>query len=189
MGSALHVIRALPYSSERPGGPISVDLVESEIVRAGVAYWRRLCHGRKYPDRNEITPRDIRGLLRNTVLLRVVDGGRDYEYRIVGDAHVMAHGFCMQGKNLTHLDDYAPGYGAILKPLYDSPVRRGTPLALRGWLSIGADGSEFLYSESVFLPLGPNEETVDHVLNFSVYVVHPAKTLEAPLPEFSPSAE
>ena len=180
MGNALHVIRALPYTSERPGGPIGIDFVESEIVRAGVSYWRRLGVGRKYPDRNDILPRDIRGLLRNVVLLRVVDGGRDYEYRVVGDAHVVAHGFCMQGKNLSQMDDHAPGYGAILKPLYDNPVRRGTPLALRGWLSMGTDErAEFVYSESVFLPLGPDDETVDHVLNVSVYLAQPAKTLEA----------
>ncbi len=36
-------------------------------------------------------------------------------------------------------------------------------------------------SESVFLPLGPNAQTVDHILNFSVYQPtdrmedHPAK--------------
>jgi hypothetical protein len=44
---------------------------------------------------------------------------------------------------------------------------------------MGEEGSEFLYSESVFLPLGPDDETVDHVLNFSVYVSHPAKALAA----------
>jgi hypothetical protein len=179
MGNALHVIRALPYSNERPGGPIALELVESEIVRAGVAYWKRCAAGRKYPDRGDISPREIRGLLRNVVLLRVIDSGRDYEYRIVGDAHVIAHGFSMQGKNLSRMDDHAPGYGAILKQLYDYPVRRGTPLALRGWLSMGEEGAEFVFSESVFLPLGPDDETVDHVLNFSVYAMHPAKTLEA----------
>ena len=179
MGNALHVIRALPHSIERPGGPISIDLVESETVRSGVAYWRRISAGRKYPDRNDINPRDIRGLLRNVILLRVIDSGRDYEYRIVGDAHVIAHGFSMHGKNLSQMDDHAPGYSTVVKELYDYPVRRGAPLALRGWLSMGEHGSEFLYSESVFLPVGPNDKTVDHVLNFSVYVAHPAKTLEA----------
>jgi hypothetical protein len=179
MGNTLHVIRALPYSSERPSGPIALELVESEIVRAGVAYWKRCAAGRKYPDRTELFPQDIRGLLRNVVLLRVIDSGRDYEYRIVGDAHVIAHGFCMQGKNLSQMDDHAPGYGAILKQLYDYPVSRCAPLALRGWLAMGEEGSEFLYSESVFLPLGPNGEMVDHVLNFSVYVAHPASTLAA----------
>jgi len=122
----------------------------------------------------------MRDLLRNVVLLRVIDCGRDYEYRIVGDAHVLAHGFSMHGKNLSQMDGHAPGYGAILKQLYDYPVRRGTPLALRGWLSMGEDDrAEFVYSESVFLPLGPDDDTVDHVLNFSVYLAHPAKTIAA----------
>jgi hypothetical protein len=176
MGNALHVIRALPYTSERPGGPIPLENVQSEVVRAGVAYWNRLRGARKFPSRHDIVPRDIRGLLRNVVLLRVVNGGQDYEFRIVGDAHVIAHGFSLHAKHLSQMDQHAPGYGAILKELYDYPVRHGTPLALRGWLAMGEEASEFLYSESAFMPLGPDDNTVDHVLNFSVYVAHPAKT-------------
>jgi hypothetical protein len=175
MGNVLPIVRAVPYSSERPGGPISLDAVEAPAVRAGVGYWKRLCGQRKFPSRNEVTPRDILGLLRNTILLRVIDGGNDYEYRIVGDAHVIAHGFSAQGMKLSELGSFASGYGEVLKSLYDYPVRNCAPLALRGWISKGEDDSEFIYAESVFLPLGPDEATVDHVLNFSVYVPHPAK--------------
>jgi hypothetical protein len=175
MASALHVIRAVPYSSQRPGGPIPLDQVEAPVLRAGVGYWKRLRGARKYPSRGDVSPRDLVGLLRNTVLIRVLDGGGDYEYRIVGDAHVTAHGFSAQGQTLSQLNDLAPGYGMVLKGLYDYPVRTGLPLALRGWISKGEDESEFVYSESVFLPLGADDETVDHVLNFSVYVPHQAK--------------
>jgi hypothetical protein len=175
MGNVLPIVRAVPYSSERPGGPISLDMVEAPAVRAGIGYWKRLCGQRKFPSRSEVTPRDILGLLRNAVLLRVLDGGAEYEYRIVGDAHVIAHGFSAQGLTLSQLGIIAPGYETILKSLYDYPVRKGVPLALRGWISRGE--SEFIYSESVFLPLGPDDVTVDHVLNFSVYVPHPAKAV------------
>jgi hypothetical protein len=175
MGNVLPIIRAVPFSSERPGGPISIDAVEAPAVRAGIGYWKRLCGQRKFPSRNEVMPRDILGLLRNTVLLRVIDDGADYEYRIVGDAHVIAHGFSAQGMRLSELDSVTKGYGKILKSLYDQPVHTREPLALRGWISKGEDESEFIYSESVFLPLGSDEGTVDHVLNFSVYVPHPAK--------------
>ncbi len=36
------------------------------------------------PARSELSPRDVRAILHNIVLIRVIDGGRDYEYRIVG---------------------------------------------------------------------------------------------------------
>lgn len=175
MGNVTPIVRALPFSSERPGGPITLDMVEAPVVRAGIGYWKRLCGQRKFPTRNEVMPRDILGLLRNTILLRVLDEGADYEYRIVGDAHVIAHGFSAQGMRLSDLGAIAGGYEKVLKSLYDMPVRTCSPFAVRGWLARGED--EFIYSETVLLPLGPDETTVDHVLNFSVYVPHPAKTV------------
>jgi hypothetical protein len=175
MGNVAPIVRALPFSSERPGGPITLDQVEAPVVRAGIGYWKRLCGQRKFPARTEVTPRDILGLLRNTILLRVVDDGADYEYRIVGDAHVIAHGFSAQGMRLSDLGAIAGGYEKVLKSLYDMPVRTSSPFAVRGWLARGED--EFIYSETVLLPLGPDETTVDHVLNFSVYVPHPAKAV------------
>lgn len=177
MPAARHVIRALPVSPENRGGIIAIGDVESPIVRAGIDYWLKVRGDRKFPTREDVSPRAIADLLRHVVLVKVIDGGTDYEYRIVGDAHVVAHGFCMQGKKLSQMDEHAPGYGPVLKDLYDNPVRRRGPLAIRGWLSKGEEAFEFVYSESVFLPLGPNDDTVDHVINFAVYVPQPARVL------------
>jgi hypothetical protein len=148
---------------------IALDEVESALVRAAVGYWRELCRGRPFPARADILPRDIRGLLRNIALLKVVDDGADYDYRIVGDAHVMAYGFSMQGKRLTEMDEFAAGHGEVLKRLYDRVVRKGEPYALRGWIGRSERQKKFIYSESLFAPLGDGE-TVDHVFNVSVYV-------------------
>ena len=38
--------------------------------------------------RDELVPRDMAAFLRNIALVRLLVGGRDYEYRIAGDAHV-----------------------------------------------------------------------------------------------------
>jgi hypothetical protein len=170
MSTAEATIRVAPESPERPGGIIDLDQVESPIVRSGIGYWRRLCGERKYPERSAVTPSEIRGLLRNTVLIRVVDGGQDFDYRIVGDAHVIAYGFSMQGRFLSEMEEYAPGHGPVLKGLYSSVVRRRTPFALRGWLERGESHKQYIYSESVFMPLGDTDDAVDHILNFSVYV-------------------
>jgi len=165
------LIRALPLSPEHPGGVIPLEDVGCAAVREGVAYWHRLRGDRNFPSRLQVSPRDITGILRHALLLRVIDAASDYEYRIVGDAHVVAHGFSMQGKCLSQMDEHAPGYGAVLKTIYDPVVRNRTPYALRGWLSRGDDDPEYIHAESVFLPLGANDETVDHILNFSSYTL------------------
>ncbi len=173
MADAETMIRALPESPERPGGgAISLDEVENVVIRAGVGYWRSISGARKFPARADMSPRDIASLLRNTVLLRVIDGGADYDYRIVGDAHVIAHGYSMQGRSLSTIDEFSPGYGRVLKWLYDQPVKTRQGFALRGWLLRGETHKQYIHTESVFLPLGPSDDLVDHVLNFSVYIPH-----------------
>jgi len=154
-------------AEESTGSYIALEDVESALVREAVAYWRDLCRGRPFPSRADVLPRDIRGLLRNIALLKTVDN--DYEFRIVGDAHVIAYGFSMQGKLLSEMDEFAPGHGDVLKRLYDRVVRKGTPYALRGWIARSERQQKFIYSESLFAPLGESG-IVDHVFNVSVYV-------------------
>jgi hypothetical protein len=97
-----------------------------------------------------VSPRDIAELLRHTALMRVVDGGADYEYCVVGDEHVVAHGFSIQGRCLSAMDEYAPGYGKVLKSLSDPVVRTRAPFALRGWIARGEEDPDYLHSENVF---------------------------------------
>ncbi|MEJ0041657.1 MAG: PAS domain-containing protein [Rhizomicrobium sp.] len=160
------VPKTVPRSAS---GIISLDDIESPVVRRGLDYWRALKGDRTYPSRADMQPRDLAPLLRNVVLLKVVDGGQDYEYRIVGDAHVISHGFSTQGRCVSDVDKFSPGYGAVLKSLYDRVLRKREVFAFRGWLERVVRGKPFIYCESVFMPMGPDEATVDHVLNFSVY--------------------
>jgi hypothetical protein len=154
---------------ESASGVIALDAIETPIVRQGLEYWNRLRGTRRYPSRQDMVPRDMAPLLRNIVLIRLIDGGQNYEYRIVGDAHVISHGFSMQGMRVSDIDSYSPGYGPVLKSLYDRAVRRRDVYAFRGWMERGESKMKYIYSESVFMPLGPDEATIDHVLNFSVY--------------------
>ncbi|HXC54704.1 MAG TPA: PAS domain-containing protein [Rhizomicrobium sp.] len=165
--SILSVSTSVPESAS---GVIPLEAIENPIVRQGVDYWRSLKGTRSYPARKDMMPRDLSPLLRNVVLLRVIDDGRDYEYRIVGDAHVISHGFTMQGLKVSDVDRYSPGYGPVLKSLYDRAVRRRDVYAFRGWMERGDQQKQYIYSESVFMPMGPDEATIDHVLNFSVYI-------------------
>ncbi len=163
-------IIALPIGlPENASAVVPLQTIESPILRQAVAYWDELRGARAYPAREDMKPRDLTPLLRNIVLLRLLDGGKDYEYRIVGDAHVIAHGFTMQGLRVSDVDSYAPGYGTVLKSLYDRAVRRREAYAFRGWLQRSDRNQRYLYSESVFMPMGPAGEAIDHVLTVSVY--------------------
>lgn len=149
---------------------ISLDEIDSPILLQGIALWRALCARRRFPARQDISPRALGSLLRNTTLLRVIDGGKDYEYRIVGDAYVMAHGVSFQGRLWSDTDTLSPGYQSMIKSTYDRVVGEAAPVAMRGWIERSGLTSEFIYSEYVFLPLGTDGKTVDYILVFAVYV-------------------
>ena len=165
--NVITLARSVPESAS---GVVPLDQIESPVVRRGLDYWLNVRGSRSYPAREDIVPRDLAGLLRHVVLLRLMEGGSDYEFRIVGDAHVISHGFNMQGLKVSDVDTYSPGYGPVLKSLYDRVVRRREAYAFRGWLESGHQKQKYIYSESVFMPLGPDANTIDDVLNFAVYI-------------------
>lgn len=149
-------------------GIIALDQLQRPIVRRGLEYWRKLKGDRDYPAREHVVPRDIGRLLPNLSLLRLIDGGADYEFRIVGDAHVRSHGVAAQGLRVSDVDRFIPGYGPALKGLYDVVVRERGAIGFRGWFRRG-DRKDLFFSESVLMPLGPDASTIDHLLTFSDY--------------------
>lgn len=144
--------------------------LDNPVLLQGLDYWRGLRGARNFPSRTEVTPRGLLGLLRNTKLLRVVDGGKDFQCRIVGDAYVMAHGYSFQGKNLSEDHEIAPGYAAAVTAIYKRVVGTAEPVAFRGWVGRSSRSVEQIYSEGVALPLGADGAIVDHILVFSVFV-------------------
>lgn len=147
---------------------VAVEDIGNTVLLDGIDMWRRLAGGRCYPTRKDITPRLLKPLLRNTTLVRVIDGGRDYEYRIVGDAYVMAHGVSFQGRRWSQIADLSPGYHKYIKPIYDEVAHDAAIVGTRGWIERGAGSQGHVYCEYVFLPLGDAE--VDHILVFATYI-------------------
>jgi hypothetical protein len=163
-------IASLPKGMpENASGIIPLEAIDNPVLQQGLAYWMRLRAERPYPSRADLMPRDLAPLLRHVCLLRVLDAGADYEYRIVGDAHVISHGFSMQGLRVSDIDRFSPGYGPVLKKLYDRVLRRRDLYAFRGWMERGEKNKQYIYSESIFMPMGPQDGAIDHVLNFAVY--------------------
>jgi len=149
---------------------IALSQIDNVTLLEGLALWRRLREDRKYPPRSAMTPRLLKPLLRNTMLLRVINGGEDYEYRIVGDAYVMAHGRSFQGKCWSEMGDFVPSFHCFVKGVYDRLVQDGEPVAIRGWIERGFPSTGHVYCEYVYLPLGDDAIGVDHILAFAVYI-------------------
>ena len=61
--------------------------------------------------------------------------------------------------------------GDVIRRICASIARRRDPLVLRGTLS---KGLEHLAQETVFLPLGPDDDQVDHIISIGDYVAKPA---------------
>jgi hypothetical protein len=149
---------------------IPLSQIDNAILLEGFELWRSLCGEHKYPPRSAVTPRLLKPMLRNTTLLRVINGGEDYEYRIVGDAYVMAHGRSYQGKLWSETGEMSAGVQKFIKPVYDRVVQDGEPVATLGWIERGGSSTGLVYCEYIYLPLGDEAAGVDHILAFAVYV-------------------
>lgn len=156
--------------SESSGEIVVLEALAAVQVQAGIAHWRRLKGARRFPARDEIRPRDLGGLLRNIILARVIDGGADYEYRIVGDALVQGFNENFAGRKLSSIIADAPKFGLGLRMLYEMVRGSGEPLGYRGWVGRDMKGAEFVYHENAVLPFGLHPDTVDHIMIVSIIV-------------------
>ena len=141
---------------------------QNPLLRRAFELWSTLRGQRRFPRRGEVTPRNMAEFLRNTVLVRVVDGGKDFQFRIVGDAIVQVQGDSFQGMTTAEIDERIPGYGAMLCSVYREICARGEPLAYRGWF-VQPHTKMAFFHESIILPIGPDDATVDHILIVGVY--------------------
>jgi hypothetical protein len=160
-----------PRATEAPESSsieiVSPEALDSEPVRAGVQYWNILCGKRRFPTRDELEPAQMAKFLRNIVLVRVIDNGADYEYRVVGDAHVQAQGYNFRHKRLKEIE--ATRVDFTTRATYEHVRTTALPFAVRGWVGRYVPHSRFAYHETVFLPLGA-AGVVDHLLIVSTYV-------------------
>ena len=104
----------------------------------------------------------------------MVDGGRDYEYRIAGEAFVWAYSAQFRGRSLSDVEAIAPEHGERMRALYDYVRSAAEPIGLQGWIGRNLPQTRFVYHETVLLPLGDDGATVDHILIASFFVPNTA---------------
>jgi hypothetical protein len=111
--------------------------------------------------------------LRYSVIIGVINDGRDYEFRYVGDAQREAFGTYFKGMRVSQVEAGAPDLGAVLRRAYDLVRSAGQAFVMRGKVDHEPPGSKFLYHETAFLPLGASEIAVDHLLIVGVQIPEP----------------
>ena len=156
--------QSLPQSSisER----IALEALQHPPLRAAVAIWQQLRGTRRFPCRDALSPRKIAGLLPYMSLLKVLDGGADFQHRIVGDVVVRAFTVPIQNRKFSEIAEDAPILIERCIPLFRHVVQTGIPAA---WTTqTGHDATYVAYqaSENVVLPLGRTDDAVDHLVAF-----------------------
>lgn len=149
--------------------PIAFDDIESERVRAVYLAWLCWRGSRPMPTRNEISLRDLGNAAANISLVHVMPQQNDYEFRIIGDAHIQAYGVNFQGKRMSDAMAFAPRHAKILKSSYDMICAMRRPYAFRGRVGHDAPNARFVRFETCYLPLGPSPDEVDYIINAAFY--------------------
>lgn len=156
-----------PGATSALGEAAPIDSLRDPLLRQALAVWNEQKGAARFPARDTMTPRAMAPFLRNIVLVRVIDGGKEYEFRIVGDAIVQVQGAAYQGMTLTEIDTQLPGYGQTLRAAYDELVASGEPRVYRGKVDRAPMKRAFAH-ESLLLPLG-TDAAVDHILVVGAY--------------------
>jgi hypothetical protein len=140
-----------------------LDELETAPLKMAVEYWQSVRGTRLFPSRKELKPRAIAPVLPYLALLKVIDGGTDFEHRIVGDAQVRAFRVPLQNRRFSELADEAPELISISKLLYLKVVQTRAPVCWRARTGYDSLNVAFKEVEGVALPLGETEAAVDHV--------------------------
>jgi hypothetical protein len=125
-----------------------------------VALWSEKRGTRNRPERGDIRPHDMRAYLSSIQLLEVVEGGRDFRFRVVGSDFLKSLGYDVTGQCVSELTD------PILRERTLAALRRvvetGKPVRTTGDFLVRAR-IDYARIEKIFLPLG-TQEHVTHVL-------------------------
>jgi hypothetical protein len=143
--------------------------LESPVLRKVAGLWQAWRGAARMPPREKLSLRELAGAVKHISLARVLNGGEDYEFRIVGDAHVQALGAGPLHRRVSDVIAVSPKFGQQIKASYDLVRETRGAWAFRSQIGWDAPDTRFVLFETCYLPLGPDADTVDHILNAAVY--------------------
>jgi hypothetical protein len=160
------------------GKAVELSNLKSQICRNALQVWNELRGDGVFPQRDQVTPRRLAPFLRSVTLYELVNGGEDFQRRVMGDATARIFGVSPVG-NRANLNTMSAGMGDVVCRLNIAVAKRRAPLALRGWLK-RAEG-DLVFHETVLLPLGSKGGEVSHILAVADYGTSFTEAIE---PEF-----
>jgi hypothetical protein len=128
------------------------------------ALWEQRRTGRRFPTRHDIAARDIAQYLPRTTLMRVIDGGADFEYRLAGDVLIKSFGWNLRGarsSQLTNLRKHT-NLDALMDIACRPVAANGMPILIE--FKSQLYGGAVVRREALHLPLGDDDGAVDHIL-------------------------
>lgn len=137
-----------------------------EIIKQGLSYWESLCRNRTTPLRSDFDPMHIPRLLPNMILFGVIDGGRDFQFRVIGE-NIRSMFFENYTSRLLSSQPHVEPDGPLMKQLREA-VQTGRPV--RSPIEYIGPQSEFRKLDEINLPLANESGQVTHLLIFMVLV-------------------
>ena len=136
-----------------------VDRIKAEILREIYRYWRGKCREGALPSRADLDPIDIPALLAHVFLIDIVDGGRDFRYRLLGTHIVESVGFEFTGQLVS---EFMRDHEEELRAQdYHKLVESREPQHVIG--NMVAFGRDYMSYERVLCPLSSDGEAVDMI--------------------------
>jgi hypothetical protein len=153
--------------NQSSGEIITALQLEAQPVRDAVERWQALKGTRPYPQ----APHEVMApVAPNTILIKVIGDGEDYQYLRVGEALLAGFGEDFSGQRLSQIEVTSPRFGIGLRMLYEMVRASGEPLCYRGWVGLDMPGAQFVYYESAVLPFGQTSR-VEEMLVISMLVL------------------
>jgi hypothetical protein len=142
-----------------PADPILVRLFE---------YWQSKRRGRLMPSRADIDPTELRSLVEYVMLYDVVEPGRLYRVRLMGQAMVDFVGANNTGSFVG--EALPPEAAARIIDILNSVVATRAPRFRAGHAYWHQDKS-YRKFEACLLPLSPDDQTVDKIFAGNVFAI------------------
>ncbi len=145
---------------------VGAEKIDSPLELSFRNYWEMQRAGRSIPERAQFTPESLFPWLGHILIVDVIDGGRDFFYRIVGTEIVSAAGRDLSRKYVSECD-YDIGTEAMLTR-YRNAAAQESPIFRKGAIQWAVTGT-FLDFESITAPVSRGRQSVDQLITVIDY--------------------
>lgn len=146
----------------------------TELARRLLAFWDARRGGRSMPERKDFDPLDMKPWLSRLMLIEVIDGGRDFRYRLVGTDVTEKLGYEITGKLLSTVPS-SPGKVPEFLEEHRVAVRTGRPVhVIQDYFSEAMQRP--IKYERLLLPLGERDGKATMLLAYRTDLLEPPES-------------